>query len=309
MSYFTIPLRASAALLALALAAAGCGGADGAPAAEAAPARAVAAVDDRGDTVRLAAPAARIVSLVPSATETLLALGARGRLVGRTDYDTDPSIQALPSVGGALDPGVEALLALRPDLVVGWSPPGGSALAERLRELGIPFYALTTTDTADVFRTIAGLGALTGGDAAADSLLASVRAELEAVRASVAGRERPSAFYVVSADPPMTAGPWTFTAQLLELAGGRNAFPDVRGQPQVVSLEEVVRRSPDVVLVADGSGVAADRLAELPGWREVEAVRAGRVRVLPESVGRPGPHLGEIARAMRDALHPDAAPR
>ena len=269
-------------------------------------------VDDAGDTVRLAAPARRIVSLAPSATETLLALGAREQLVGRTDYDLDPAVAEVASVGGGLDPSLEALVALRPELVVGWHSAGPSPVRDRMRALGIPFLAVRTTDTADVFRAIGVLGRAAGREREADSVAAAVRGELEAVRASVEGRARPEVFFVVSDDPPMTAGPWTFSIQLLEVAGGRTAFPDVTGQPQYVSLEEVVRRQPEVVLVPLWVD-AAERLRALsrrPGWRELDAWRTGRVLALPaDSVHRMGPGIGGTARILRDALHPELAGR
>lgn len=273
---------------------------------------AIVVVDDAGDTVRLAAPARRIVSLAPSATETLLALGAREQIVGRTDYDEDPRVADVPSVGGGLDPSLEALVALRPDLVVGWDAAGGSPVRDRMREMGVAFLAVRTTDTADVMRAIGFLGSAAGRARAADSVAAAVRAELEAVRASVQGRARPSVLYVLSDDPPMTAGPWTFTVQLIETAGGRTAFPDVTGQPQYVSLEEVVRRQPEVVLVPAGPGGEA-RLRELrarPGWRELRAWETGRVVALPaDRVNRMGPGIAGTARIFRDVLHPEAAGR
>jgi iron complex transport system substrate-binding protein len=215
-------------------------------------------------------------------------------------------------VGGGLDPSREALRALRPDLVIGWHTAGGSPVRDRMRELGIPFFAVRTTDTADVLRTVGTLGRAAGRERAADSVAAAVRSELEAVRASVAGRERPTVLYVLSDDPPMTAGPGTFTVELLETAGGRTAFPDATGQPQYVSLEEVVRRQPEVVVVPAGAdGEARLRLLrQRPGWRELRAWETGRVVALPaDLVNRMGPGIAGTARIFRDALHPDAAPR
>lgn len=271
---------------------------------------AVVVVDDAGDTVRLAAPARRIVSLAPSATETLLALGALPQLAGRTDYDSDPAVAGVPSVGGGIDPSLEALVALGPDLVIGWHTAGGSPVRDRMREMGVPFLAVRTTDTADVFRAMTVLGAVAGRTREADSVAAATRAALDAVRASVAGRPRPSVLYVLGDDPPMTAGPWTFTIQLIEAAGGRTAFPDVTGQPQYVSLEEVVRRQPEVVLLPV-AGDPSSRLRALrtrPGWRELRAWETGRVVALPaDRVNRMGPGIAETARLFRDALHPDAA--
>lgn len=281
-----------------------------APRAAAAPAdSAVVVTDDAGREVRLPRPAARIVSLVPSATDVLVALGARPRLAGRTDYDTDPAVAGLPSVGGGIDPSLEALVALRPDLVVTWETAGGGPVRERVEALGIPTYAVEATDTADVFRTIAALGALAGRRPQADSLAASIRAELAAVRASVAGRAPVSVFYVVWHDPPMTAGPGTFVDELVTLAGGRSIFADATEPWPTVALEEVVRRDPAVVIVPAGEdpALAVERVAGAPGWREVRALREGRARTVPTLVtNRPGPRLGEAARLLRDALHGEA---
>jgi iron complex transport system substrate-binding protein len=302
--------RAALACLALLLPLAACGReAQGGASASSSP---IAVVDDAGDTLRLPAPAQRIVSLAPNATETLVAIGAKPQLVGRSDYDIGLGVDSVASVGGALDPSLERLVALRPDLVIGWNSAGANPVRDRLRELGIPFLAVRTTDTTDIYRIMGVLGRVTGRDASADSVAAAVRAQLAAVRASVAGRPPRTAFYVVGDEPLMTAGPGTFTVQLLELAGGRTAFPDATGQPQYVSMEELVRRQPEVVLLPVGEG-GASRVAELstrPGWRELNAFRAGTVRVLPmDQVHRMGPGIAETARLFRDALHPDLAGR
>jgi iron complex transport system substrate-binding protein len=287
---------------------AGCGRADDRAGAEAPPA-AITVTDDAGRVTRLERPARRVIALMPSATETLLALGARGQIVGRTDFDRDPAVAALPSVGGGLDPSLEQLVALRPDLVIGWETEKPQ-LRERLLEMGIPVFAVRTTDTTDVFRAIGNLGRLTGHSPAADSLAARIRGELEAVRASVAGLPRRSVFFIVWNDPPMTVGPGTFVAQLIGVAGGRSLFPEARQPWPTVSLEEVVRRQPEVVLVPVGESGAPRMDVTGPGWRELSALRERGPALLPaDLVNRPGPRLGEAARRIRDAIHPERAGR
>lgn len=302
--------RAAPLLLALWLA--GCGEPEARAARPAASDSAVAVTDDAGRPVRLPRPARRIVSLIPSANETLLALGAGDRIVGRTRYDQEPALQGLPSVGGGLDPSLETLIALRPELVVAWEGERSRGLRPRLAEMGIPVFGLAADDTADVFRSIQQLGTLSGREHAADSLAASIRSELAALRASVRGRPAPSVFYVVWDDPPMTAGPNTFIGQLIEVAGGRNVFPDAPADWPNVSLEEVVRRQPDFVVFAKGEGDtrSLEALRSAPGWRELRAVREGRVIWIPARLmERPGPQIGRAARALRDALHPELARR
>ena len=297
-------LAALAALLALC---GGCGRADARGGA--APGGAITLVDDAGRTVTLPRPARRVISLVPGANATLVGLGAAGQLVARTDYDRGPALDSLPSLGGGLDPNLEKLVSLRPDLVIGWETHKPQ-LRERLEELGIPVYAVKTEDTTDVFRNIRDLGRLTGRAPAADSLATRLRGEIAAVRASVAGLPRPSVLFVVWNDPPMTAGPGTFVMQLIGVAGGRPIFPDVTELWPTVSMEEIVRRQPDVVVIPVGESGTPRFDARSPGWRELKAMRGrGRVLIPAELVKLPGPGIGETARRLRDALHPERAGR
>lgn len=272
----------------------------------------VAAVDDAGRTVRLPRPARRIVSLLPAGTETLLALGAGDRLVGRTRYDEDPAVAGLPSVGGGLDPSLEALVALRPDLVLAWEPPGGSEIRARLEALGVPVFALATRDTAAIYRNVGSLGTLAGRGAAADSLAAHLRAELAAVRDAAAPGPRPRVLYVISVDPPIVAGSDNFIAELIGVAGGESVgvAGTAKGQSPQVSLEALVQLEPDLVILPVGEDATGSlaRLRGEPGWRDLAAVRAGRVATVEaDLMHRPGPSVGRAARAMRDALLAAAA--
>lgn len=267
---------------------------------------AVSVTDDTGVSVALSAPARRIVALVPSATDILVALGAVDRLVGRTNYDTAPEVADLPSVGGGLDPSLETLVALRPDLVVAWAEAGPSTLRSQLAPLGIVVFGLRSQDTSDVFAAIQRLGVLAGREASADALAARIRDDLRAIHASVAHLPTPSVVYLVEHDPPMVAGPATFVAQVIGVAGGRSAFPEVTSLWPQVSLEEIVRRQPEVIVVPALESFTGlrERMRVAPGWRELRAVREGRVVAIPpELVGRPGPQIVAAARVLRDRLH------
>lgn len=297
--------RTAPLLLALLALTAGCGGRADA-AAGAAAGSVLALTDDAGRTVRLERPARRVVSLLPAGTEALFAIGAGAQVVGRTRYDSDPAYAHLPSVGGGLDPSIEALVSLRPDLVVVFETAGESKLRAQLERLGIPVYAMATQDTSDIFRNVAHLGRLTGHVSEADSLLARLRGELEEVRASVEGLPRPRVLYVVGVEPAMTAGPGSFIIQLLGVAGGETVFPEPSVPWPQISLEEVVKRQPDVIMLPHGEdpNASLERLRATPGWRELRAVREGQVVSVPaDLMNRPGPGIGEAARRMRDALH------
>lgn len=304
--------RLRIATLCLAAAVAAACGADR-PAERAAPPAAIALTDDAGREVRLAAPAARVVSLLPAATDVVVALDAADRLVARTDYDTHASLAALPSVGGGLTPSIEWLAALQPDLVISWRDAQSRTLVQRLDELGIPVYAANPESVADAERLTRQVGRMLGLDARADSLAASFRAALDGVRQRLddARAGTPSVLYLISVDPPRAAGPGTFVDELITAAGGRNAFDDAGALWPEVSLEEVVRRQPDVVVVATGGADARTlaRFETAPGWRDLRAVRAGRVVAVDTDLfNRPGPGLARAVVQLAAILHPDLFP-
>lgn len=269
---------------------------------------AVEATDDAGRTVRLDRPARRVLSLVPSGTEMVAALAGPERLVGRTRYDDDPALAALPTVGGGVDPSLEAIVALRPDLVLVWESEAQGAMRGQLAAAGIPTFALQSSDTADVFSAMARLGRLLGRDQAAAALAARVRGQLDSVRLAVAGRPVPEVLYVVGVTPAMTAGTATFVIELLGVAGGRSAFPDITDGWPTLSLEEIVSRDPDVILlpVSDDPTVRVSTIQRTAGWRELRAVREGHVvTVSANLVNRPGPRMGEAAATLARAIHGD----
>jgi iron complex transport system substrate-binding protein len=272
--------------------------------------RGIAITDDLGVVVHLDAPATRIVSLIPSATETLMAIGATSALIGRTRYDTVSAIAQLPSVGGGIDPSIEAIVGIKPDLVIAWATDTRGGLRERLASAGIQTFVMRTEDTTDIFRNVESLGRLTGRDSAAAAVAGSVRATLDSVRASVADKPTPSVIYVVFPDPPMTAGPKSFIGQLLGLVGGRTIFPASDQYWPNVPMEEIVKRDPDIVIVPVGEfrDSVLDRFRKLAGWRNLRAVKQGHVvAVSADIVSRPSPAIAQAALVLRAAVHPEFA--
>ena len=272
--------------------------------------QAVEVIDDAGLIVHLAQPAQRIISLIPSATETLIAIGATARIVGRTRYDVAPEVMHLPSVGGGVDPSVEAIVALNPDLVVGWESDKRQQIRSKLLALNIPMFILRTQDTSDVFRGMKNLGHLTAHDSAASRVLLGLRADLDSVKRSVQGLKSPTVFYVVFNDPPMTAGPNTFISQLVSVAGGQSIFDDLTANWPNVAMEEIVKRDPDIIIVPVGEfkGNSVERFRKMQGWRTLRAVREGNVFTVPaDLLSRPSPNIGKAAHALRHAFFPQFA--
>ncbi len=269
-------------------------------------------VDDAGDSLAVGAPRTRIVSMIPSVTDLVIELGVGEVLVGRTRYDAHPETEHLPSVGGGLDPDLETLLGLGPDLVVLWPDHDLRGVGARLRDLGIPTYSARIDGLAEFRRHGAAVGRLLGVAERVDSLLSALDSELADVRRAVDGLPAPAVVYVVALNPPTIAGPGTFVDSLVTTAGGRNAFADVGGPWPQVSLEEVVRRSPDFVAVSVSDPGALGTLAAAPGWRTLPAVLDGRTIILdPDRFNRPGPGIAQAAWELATWLHPGAgaAPR
>ena len=260
--------------------------------------------DAEGRPVTLAAlPARRIVSTMQSATEWLVLLGEGRRLVARTDFDRQPELAALPSIGGGLDPSPEAIAALTPDVILGWRNRASADLEQALKPFHIPVLSFETTDTGDMFRNLTRLGVLVDRPERADSLATALRTRLERVRrdACVTGPTRaPTVLLVLWTDPPMTAGGGTWMTTLLETACLRNVFADLTTPWPTVSLEAITARQPDWILTSRGQ--PGQRLAELrakPGWRDLTAVRAGRVLEIPGDLfARAGPTMADAAEAI-----------
>lgn len=247
------------------------------------------------------AESTRIVSAVPAMTELIVALGAADRLVARTAYDTDARLAHLPSFGRTLAPGAEAVLAHRPDLVI------VDAESPSLEAAGLRVYVADVQTIADVGSAVERLGHLLGVRERADSLRHALEAGLEAVRTAVAGRSPPRVLYLIWPDPPQSAGPGTFIDEVIAAAGGRNVLERSRIRWPQVSLEEIIARDPEVLVLADGGNREQFRaLHDAPGWRELSAIRDGRViHVDPDLFHRPGPRVVEAVRALATALHPD----
>jgi iron complex transport system substrate-binding protein len=254
-------------------------------------------------------PPQRIISLIPSVTETILALGAGDRLVARSDFDTDLALAHLPTVGQGLTPSLEQLTMLQPELVIAWPDNASRSVIARLADLGVIIYTPQIQTLADIERTTRELGDMLGLEIAAASLIATVDAELDAIRQAVADREQPTVFYVVWYAPPTTTGTGTYVHELIEIAGGRNIFEDATGLWPTVSLEEVVNRQPDIVLVSQTEEIRVniEQLRAAPGWRDLQAVRDGRaLQIDADLYNRPGPRVIEAARQLAHLLHPDA---
>jgi ABC-type Fe3+-hydroxamate transport system substrate-binding protein len=264
------------------------------------PEPAIRAVDDAGDTVRLASPARRVVSLIPASTELLFAIGAGPAVVGRTRYCDYPAQAAsVPDLGDGIKPNIEAVVGQRPDLVILYNSGQNAAVATRLRELGIASLRLNTDQLADVRRVARLLGRITGYEHGADSVVAVFDTALAGATRPPRGR-RPKVLLLVWEQPPMTIGRGSFLSELIERAGAENLFADVGSSSGVVSIEAVAARNPDLIFTtAEGPSTFASR----PEWQLVPAVRERRfLAVNGSEFNRPSPRAPQAIRELASAL-------
>lgn len=278
---------------------------------DAPPAGPIAIRDDAGRQVTLARPALRIVSLAPSSTELLFALGAGDRVIGRTTWCRfPPEAAAVPVVGDGLNPNIEAIAARRPDLVVLYRSPLNETAAAQLDRLGIAAVVVKQDRLEDIARAARMLGALTDRAAAGDSIAGALErllatAPLPSPSASV----RPRLAFIVWHDPPVVIGRGSFLDQLVALAGGRNVFHDIEAASPAVAIETIAARDPDYLVFVSDDSVPVPRppaWVSRPEWRAVRAVRERRFLILPEGLfGRPSPRaaaaLADLARRLREA--------
>ncbi|NMM89033.1 ABC transporter substrate-binding protein [Rhodococcus sp. SRB_17] len=262
--------------------------------------------DDRGRAVRLAQPPQRIVSLLPSLTETVCALGQCQRLVGVDRYSNWPdSVEALPKVGGGIDPSIEAIVALRPDVVL--AATSSRAIA-RLESLGLTVVALEPKTHADVQRVLGKLGQLLAVPDA-QQVWRAIDAGVAAAAQSLPSTVRSTRVYYEVSPTPYGAGTTSFIGETLARLGAQNIVPAQLGPFPKLNPEFVVRANPDLIMVgARGAGGMADR----PGWQGIRAVREQRICVFDAAQSdvliRPGPRMAEAARLMAQCLARKAPP-
>jgi iron complex transport system substrate-binding protein len=262
--------------------------------------------DELGRDIALAkASPERVISLAPNVTEFLFALGLGNRVVAVDLFSDEPAaaLTHVPRVGSNYEPSLEAILALRPDVVLTATGANKRETADRLSALGVPVYVTDTQRLEDVFRTLRHLGELFAVPETAMSVDTKLRGELEAVRGEVAHLPPVPTLVAIWDKPLYVAGHGTFVDDLLALAGGKNVTGDASGFA-VYPIESILKAAPELIVVPlHGRNEAP--LASWQRWRDLPAVRANRVLGVSDAlICRAGPRLGQGARALAELLHP-----
>jgi iron complex transport system substrate-binding protein len=265
--------------------------------------------DMLGREVTLAARPARIVSLVPSVTEILYALGAESVLVGVTDLcDYPAEARTKPRVGGMVAPSLEAIVGLRPDLVVATTEGSREDAIVHLRRLNVPVYLVVAHRVADVTALITRIGELTERQAAAASIVERLAQRIESVKQAVRPLGRPRVLYVLWPEPLIVPGRGAILTELIQLAGGRSITADDADAWPRYSLESAVAKNPEVILLANhGAGTGAIAMDKWQRLSALPAVKAGRLlSVNGDLLHRYGPRFVDGLEQLARAIHPEA---
>jgi iron complex transport system substrate-binding protein len=267
-------------------------------------------VDDYGRAVRIPQPVQRIVSLAPSLTETIYALGLQDRLVGDTDYcDYPPDAQKKTKVGGATNPNLEEIVALHPDLVLLTKNLNRLETVQALDSLGLASYATDAHTVRDIISSTERLADILGVSEAGATIAGDLEHRLSDVQQRLNGVPSRRVLFVVWSDPLISVGKETFIGDALRWAGANSIVDSSQDWPHV-SLEEVVRLQPEFLVFAssqsDSVSPTFDAIAERPGWRGLDAVRLRHFAVISDAVNRPAPRIVSAIEDLARQLHPEA---
>jgi len=262
-------------------------------------------VDETGRKVNVPDHPHRIICLVPSITDDVFALGAADDVIAVSDYVEYPAeAKKKPSVGSISNPSIETILSLHPDLLLGMPHQNQQAALDQFERLGIPIYLVDPHGVAGILHSITSLGQATGRESQAAALNSRLQRRIDAVRARVQGKPVISVFMPVSYDPVITIGKGAFITDIVEIAGGKSITDDMTQEWPHISMEAVIARAPQALLMMRGGKITPDILKTRPGWHSLQAVRTGRVYFVDKRVSFPSPVAVDALEDLARQFHP-----
>jgi len=261
--------------------------------------------DELGRTVEVPDHPHRVVCLVPNVVDIAYSLGAGADVVAISDFTKYPK-EALqkPSIGLPLNPSIETIVALHPDLVLGSGELNTLEFAGHLQRLGIPVFMVDPHGIEGIYASILNLGRALNRETDADSVVAQLRKRVDAVKARVADKPKMRVFMAIWYDPVMTIGRRAFISELIEAAGGRSVTDDISQEWPEVSVETIVSRQPDALLLENGSKITVEELKVRPGWEHLRAVQQGRVYYTDDRIEYPSPIAFDALEDLAKQFHP-----
>ncbi len=261
--------------------------------------------DDLARVISLTSTPTRIISLAPSITETLFSVGAGKQVAGVTDYCNYPAeARQKPHVGGVINPSIETIISLAPDLIILSMEGNVREDFAKLVSLGIPVFVTNPRNLSGIYKSISDLGRLTGHSARAETLVTALKARERTIAAPMHLRVEQKVMLIVSLQPLIVAGSRTFIAELMELAGGLNIARTSPGTYPTYSRESVVAENPDVIIaMSDAVKSTAELLEAYPEWAQLSAVKNQKVfRIDSDIISRPGPRALEGLEALHSMI-------
>jgi cobalamin transport system substrate-binding protein len=265
--------------------------------------------DELGRTVKVPAEVRRIVSLAPNLTEIVFALGRASRLAGDTSFcDYPPEAREKPHVGGPVNPNLEKIVSLNPDLVLASKSINRRETVEGLARIGVPVYVTDPHSLDGMIASVEQLGAVLNAEKTAAPLVEDLRARLADLDRRLAGTVPRRVLFVVWIDPLITVGRETFLADGLRRAGARSVVEATAEWPRI-SLEQIVRLQPEFLVFASAHPAdmksSIEALRARPGWRDLQALQRGNVIVVSDAINRPAPRMVDAIEQLARALHPE----
>lgn len=261
--------------------------------------------DEMGRTVVVPDHPHRVICLMPSVTDTVYALGAGDDVVGISDYTKYP-VAALtkPSVGDLIKPSIETILSLHPDLVIGVQPKGPMEVTVQLERAGIPIFLVSPHGIAGILHSVDTIGLALNRAQQADALVHSLEQRMDAVKARTKDQPAPRVFMPVWYDPITTIGKNAFITEIIEAAGGRSVTDDLPTEWPQISMEVVLGRAPDALLLVRGGKMTLAVLRDRPGWSSMAAVRGKRVYYVDDRINYPSPLAIDALEDLAKEFHP-----
>jgi ABC-type Fe3+-hydroxamate transport system substrate-binding protein len=247
----------------------------------------------------------RIICLMPSVTDTVFALGAGDDVVGISDYTKYPAAALTkPSVGDLIKPSIETILSLHPDLVIGYQPKGPMEVTDQLERVGIPIFLVDPHGIAGIMHSVETIGQALNRTPQADALIHNLQQRVDAVKARTKGQAAPRVFMPIWYDPITTIGKKAFITEVIEAAGGRSVTDDLSTEWPQISMEVVLERAPEALLLVRGGKTTLQVLQDRPGWSGMTAIKMRRVYYVDDRINFASPIAIDALEDLAKQFHP-----
>jgi iron complex transport system substrate-binding protein len=264
-----------------------------------------ALTDEMGRKVVVPDHPHRVICLMPTVTDTVFALGAGDEVVAISDYTKYPAAALTrPSVGDLIKPSIETILSLHPDLVIGTQPKGPMEVTDQLERAGIPIFLVSPHGIAGIFQSIESVGMALNRTPQADALVHSLQQRVDAVKARTKGLPAPRVFMPIWYDPITTIGKNAFITEVIEAAGGRSVTDDLASEWPQISMEVVLERAPDALLLVRGGKTTLQVLQDRPGWSSMTAIKARRAYYVDDRINFASPVAIDALEDLAKQFHP-----